>query len=221
MPPGVTYTPPGDTDVWRCHVLATPDEEHCVDRATDTTLFGAQFGAHGVDATGAAGSGKVRIPVGDTVDEQERVVPLRAVADPAPAPAPRNDPATELALEIVSDPARLAPMRRAVVAWARALDLTEDTVADLQLAVGEAAANGVEHAYPADSTGLVEVTLRLRRRRGRRVVAVRVSDQGRWRRPPADPGYRGRGIAMIRAVAHDVAITPGRRGTEVTFSLPA
>lgn len=175
----------------------------------------------------------MRIPVGDTVNEQERSVPLRTLAEPASPAGPADgaadgpaggraaDPATELALEVPSDPARLAPLRRSVVAWARALGLDDETVADLQLAVGEAAANGVEHAYPGDAAGLVEVTLRLRRRRGRRVVAVRVCDHGRWRRPPDDPGYRGRGIEMIRAVAHDVSIRPGAGGTEVTFSLPA
>ncbi|ODU02947.1 MAG: hypothetical protein ABS81_15965 [Pseudonocardia sp. SCN 72-86] len=146
---------------------------------------------------------------------------MRTLSEPAQPRAARPDPATELALEVSSDPALLAPMRRSVVAWARALGLAEETVADLQLAVGEAAANGVEHAYPADAAGLVEITLRLRRRRGRRVVAVRVCDHGSWRRPPADPGYRGRGIEMIRAVANEVAISPGPGGTEVTFSLPA
>ncbi|MBN9108076.1 MAG: ATP-binding protein [Pseudonocardia sp.] len=163
--------------------------------------------------------------MGDTVDEQERSVPLRTLADPARPRAGRAGPApappTELALQVPPDPAQLAPLRRSVVAWARALDLTEEIVADLQLAVGEAAANGVEHAYPDTTSGLVEVTVRLRRRRGRRIIAVRVCDHGCWRPPPADPGYRGRGIAMIRAVAHDVAINAGAGGTEVTFSLPA
>ncbi|GAY10782.1 serine phosphatase RsbU, regulator of sigma subunit [Pseudonocardia sp. N23] len=150
------------------------------------------------------------------MDEQERSVRLRALADPGPRTG-----ATELMLEVPSDPARLAPMRRAVVAWARALDLDEEMIADLQLAVGEAAANSVEHAYPLSADGRVEITLRLRRRRGHRLVDVRVCDHGHWRRPPADPGYRGRGLEMIRAVAHDVAISPGSAGTEVTFHLPA
>ncbi|MGD9988777.1 ATP-binding protein [Pseudonocardia sp.] len=152
--------------------------------------------------------------MGGTVDGQERDVPRWTLADP-------DSPATGLTLEVPADATRLAPMRRAVVAWARALDLSEETVADLQLAVGEAAANSVEHAYPAGAAGLVELALQLRRRRGRRLVMVRVRDHGRWRSPPADPGYRGRGLAMIRAVAHDVAIDPGPRGTEVTFSVPA
>lgn len=216
MPPGVTYDPSGDTDVWRCHIRATPDEEHCVDRPTDTTLSAVR----GDDAAGPGGPGKVRIPVGDTVDEQERGLPPHTLADPAHPDRTPTRPPAELLLEVVSDPARLAPMRRSVVAWARNHGLDEEIVADLQLAVGEAAANGVEHAYPAGAVGLVEVTLRLRRRRGRLAVVVRVCDHGRWRRPPADPGYRGRGIAMIRAVAHDVAVTPGPAGTEVTFSVP-
>lgn len=55
------------------------------------------------------------------------------------------------------------------------------------------------------------------------MIAVRVRDCGRWRRPAADPGYRGRGLQMIRAVAVDVVVAPGTTattGTEVSFAVP-
>lgn len=109
----------------------------------------------------------------------------------------------------------LGPMRRTVARWARSAGLGESLSTDLQLAVGEAVANGVEHAYRDASPGTVEIALELQDD----AVAARVSDRGHWRRPPALPGYRGRGLAMIRALARDVRIRPGVRGTVVTFEL--
>ena len=44
-------------------------------------------------------------------------------------------------------------MRRAVRAWATAAGLAEDAAEDLQLALGEALANAVEHAYRDGASG--------------------------------------------------------------------
>ena len=41
----------------------------------------------------------------------------------------------------------------AVVAWGATAALPEDTVEDLQLALGEALANAIEHAYRDQPTG--------------------------------------------------------------------
>jgi anti-anti-sigma factor len=51
-------------------------------------------------------------------------------------------------------------------------------------------------------------------------VLVRVGDSGAWRPPPADPGYRGRGLQIIRAVAVDVELTHGPQGTRIAFVVP-
>jgi len=164
----------------------------------------------------------MRGPVGDTTGGRRGSGGVD-VAHGADVP-----PAAELVLTIPADAARLSGLRRAVVDWAGGLGADEATVGDLQLAVGEAAANGVEHAYretePAGRGGtVVEVALCLLaggRAHDGRVIAVRVRDRGRWRRPPADPGRRGRGLAMIRAVAAGVVVRPGRSGTEVAFEVP-
>jgi len=52
----------------------------------------------------------------------------------------------DLRLTLTAIAAELGPMRRSLVEWARGRTTDESTVADLQLAVGEAVANGVEHA---------------------------------------------------------------------------
>jgi anti-anti-sigma factor len=120
-----------------------------------------------------------------------------------------------------ADAERLAPLRRRVAAWTTDCGLDADAVTDLQLALGEAVTNAVEHAYlggraePADEA--VEVVLRVLEDGA---VDVRVTDRGVWRPPPENPGYRGRGLALIRELAHDVRVEPGESGTVVRFRVP-
>ncbi|MBP2371218.1 SpoIIE family protein phosphatase [Pseudonocardia parietis] len=126
-----------------------------------------------------------------------------------------------LRIAIEADPKRLAPLRRAVGGWADLCGMGQDAANDLQLTVGEAVTNAIEHAYEgaaADDRAGVDLELALSADGS---VVARVSDGGRWRPPPADPGYRGRGIALIRELAHDVHIAPSETGTTVRFRLPA
>jgi serine/threonine-protein kinase RsbW len=129
--------------------------------------------------------------------------------------------------EVVSDlqcrliPARaesLPGLRRVVAAWARRSGLAAARVDDLVLAVDEAAANVVEHAYPHPGGVL---TVLARHRDDPTQVEVTVTDHGRWRPPPRDPGNRGRGLDLIRRLADDVEIRPSDHGTSVhmTWSL--
>ncbi|WP_300008417.1 PAS domain S-box protein [Pseudonocardia sp.] len=120
-----------------------------------------------------------------------------------------------LALDVPARGEELRPLRVRVAEWACAVGMGEDEAYDLQLALGEAAANVVEHAYP-DGPGRLRVDVG---HRGDRVV-VQVRDDGRWRPPAADPGHRGRGLALIRALAQDVELEPGIGGTAIRFSLP-
>ena len=53
-------------------------------------------------------------------------------------------------------------------------------------------------------------------------VDVEVIDTGTWRPPPADRGFRGRGLELISALAQDVEVThgpdgPAAGGTRVRF----
>ncbi|MBM7806715.1 PAS domain S-box-containing protein [Geodermatophilus bullaregiensis] len=113
-----------------------------------------------------------------------------------------------------ADPRRLSRVRRTVTAWARAAGLSEDGVDDLQLALGEALANAVEHAYAATGgTGRCEYRLA---RTADGSIDVCVRDEGVWRPVPADPGHRGRGLALISALASEVEVarTTDARGAE-------
>jgi anti-anti-sigma factor len=106
-------------------------------------------------------------------------------------------------------------MRREVTGWARRTGLTADETDDLQLAVGEAVANAVEHAYAAGEPG--EVRYRLTAVTG--AVQVEVADDGRWQ-PPGDPGYRGRGLLVIQGLGEALDVQHGDAGTRVRFVLP-
>ena len=115
-----------------------------------------------------------------------------------------------------ADPARLARVRRSVTAWTAAAGLDPEAVDDLQLALGEALANAVEHAYPGPGRdGECEYSLEGEPDGS---VRVRVRDDGTWRPAPADKGFRGRGIELIGALSTDVSIGPAEGGgTEVRF----
>jgi anti-anti-sigma factor len=113
-----------------------------------------------------------------------------------------------------ADPARLRGVRRTVTAWARAAGLGEDALDDLQLALGEALANAVEHAY-ATRGGEGRCEYRLGRTADGS-IDVCVRDEGVWRPAPADRGYRGRGLELISALAAEVEVarTPDDAGAD-------
>ncbi len=113
-------------------------------------------------------------------------------------------------------PEVLPGLRRAVQEWTDRLGLDPDVADDVRFTLGEAVANTVEHAYPPGRPGEFEYRVA---RDADGAVAVRVADAGRWREP-GDPGFRGRGLAMIRAMARDVRVDAGPTGTTVAFRLP-
>ncbi|MGY1696911.1 SpoIIE family protein phosphatase, partial [Geodermatophilus sp. SYSU D00814] len=115
-----------------------------------------------------------------------------------------------------ADPARLRGVRRAVSAWAADAGLPEDSVDDLQLALGEALANAVEHAY-AGNGGEGRCEYRLERTADGS-VDVCVRDEGVWRPAPADRGHRGRGLELISALATDVEVARTPDGDGVAGS---
>jgi anti-anti-sigma factor len=124
-----------------------------------------------------------------------------------------------LTARLPADPRRLSGIRRVVAAWTAAAGLPGDTAEDLQLALGEALANAVEHAYAA-SPDDGECRYRVAREADGS-VRVEVRDTGLWRPPPADRGYRGRGLELIEALGTDVEVVhaPGVAGTTVRFRM--
>jgi anti-sigma regulatory factor (Ser/Thr protein kinase) len=116
-----------------------------------------------------------------------------------------------------ADPRRLSAVRRAVAAWAAQAALSEDAAADLQLLLSEAATNAVEHAYRGTGGGEFVYSVRRGPDGG---IRVTVQDFGRWRPPPDDPGYRGRGLAVIHNLAQEVTLHHTDHGTRIAFTVP-
>ncbi|MCW2717211.1 SpoIIE family protein phosphatase [Pseudonocardia sp.] len=111
----------------------------------------------------------------------------------------------------------LPGMRRAVRAWSVASGLGDEQLDDLQFALGEAVSNAVEHAYRDEAPGTVRYRLE---RTASGDVKGEIVDTGTWRPVPADPGHRGRGLEMIRALTEDVVVETHDGGTTVRFTVP-
>lgn len=117
-------------------------------------------------------------------------------------------------LEVPAKPEYLLLARLAATSVGRSAGASEETIADLKLAVTEAVANAVRHAYPEGAPG--RVTVELFSSPGRLEIAV--SDTGLGLTEPDRPvlegsGESGMGLSIIRAVADEVELTSGPDGT--------
>jgi anti-anti-sigma factor len=118
-----------------------------------------------------------------------------------------------LRLRLPAEATQLRGMRAALRAWLAGAGVGPGDGELVVLAAGELAANSIEHAYAPGEPGEVEVELS-RDREGTLTLLVR--DAGRWRPPPADPGERGRGLAIVRALMHAVDVDDGASGSSVS-----
>jgi GAF domain-containing protein/anti-sigma regulatory factor (Ser/Thr protein kinase) len=122
----------------------------------------------------------------------------------------RRADSERLELRVAAVPDSLATMRRALRSWLLAAGADEDLTYDALVAVGEAAANAVEHAYgPDDREFAVAAEMD-----GEDAVFT-VSDRGRWR--GSRGSNRGRGLTLMRELMDDVRVDSGDEGTVVTL----
>jgi serine/threonine-protein kinase RsbW len=112
--------------------------------------------------------------------------------------------------------AHLALVRRELKVWASTVGLSVPDADGLLLASYEALANAAEHAYSGHGPRVVDLVAT--KQNG--YVEVTVRDYGCWRPEPADPGFRGRGLLMIRNLAHDAEIRKEPDGTTVRMRWP-
>jgi serine/threonine-protein kinase RsbW len=116
-----------------------------------------------------------------------------------------------------ADPNQLTVIRHELARWLVPLRLTEEETADVVLAVDEAAANAVLHAYGPDESGAVELTLWTEPGPGRNDASlfIEVVDHGHWRPPEAPTVGGGRGIGLMNKVVESVLIHYDDRGSRV------
>jgi anti-sigma regulatory factor (Ser/Thr protein kinase) len=111
--------------------------------------------------------------------------------------------------EYPARPDQLEVIRSDLRSWLRDQVVAPEDETALALAVSEAAANSIEHAYRSTARGTVRVQANLTT--GGEALLV-VADDGGWRQPVSKAGTRGRGLAMVAEAVDDFAIDaePGR-----------
>ncbi len=103
----------------------------------------------------------------------------------------------------------------------RHFTLGAERTSELLLAVNEAVANATEFAYiDASRRGTIDVSASYDVDSD--TLAVTVNDRGHWRHlsgpPSAERQFRGRGIALMRALADEARIDSTPQGTHVTLT---
>lgn len=114
-----------------------------------------------------------------------------------------------------ADPRQLVLIRRQLASWLAPLSLAADEVDGIVLAVDEAAANVVCHAYGAGESGPVELTLWTEDGPEGSTLCLEIVDHGRWCPPTEEPVGGGLGICLMNAMADAVLIHYDARGSRV------
>ena len=121
-----------------------------------------------------------------------------------------------LQLEFPAHVSQLAPTRAALRSWLTRARVDPVQTQDMVIAVGEAIANAIEHGHRHSPEGIIS----LRATALFDQVQLTVVDTGSWKPPRPDAAaHRGRGIKLMRALMHSVAINPGATGTLVQLSV--
>lgn len=121
---------------------------------------------------------------------------------------------------LAATPAAARQVRVRVRQWLARHQWPVEDAEDVELAVSEAVANVVDHAYPPLVSGPVSVHAWVSNdpRTPQRRVVMAVSDRGRWAaHHPASPSpaVRGHGLPMMRAVMAELHIQSSANGTTV------
>lgn len=128
----------------------------------------------------------------------------------------------ELRIELLADLAVPSIVRERCRRWLDGFGWPPDERDDVVMAVHEAVANVIDHAYRDRDPGPVRVTATMRLLGGERgQVDLAVRDWGRWRPVEPDPGFRGHGLQVMNACMRSVEVRRGPAGTEVAMTSPA
>jgi serine/threonine-protein kinase RsbW len=125
-------------------------------------------------------------------------------------------------LTIPAKPEYITLGRLALTGLARVRPFSDETLADLKLALTEACSNSVRHAYGSDEDGHVQISYQLTPGR----IEIEVVDDGEGFDPSFDGEPAGElsegglGIAIIRAIADEFELdsSAGSRGSRLRFA---
>lgn len=114
-----------------------------------------------------------------------------------------------------ASPSNIGLLRNHVAGLARECGLDDRTVADVKLAVSEAATNAYVHGYREDGG-----TIRVEADISDGELRIRVCDKGIGMAPRPDSPGLGLGLPVIASVAQHVEIVRDGPGTEVHMAFP-
>ena len=125
--------------------------------------------------------------------------------------------APDLELSLPARAENVAVVRHMLGGIGDALDLDHEVLADIKLAVSEACANVVVHAYAETGPGFMDLEVSTFDHH----LAVVVRDHGRGMTPRADSPGLGVGLPLIASLAETLELTNGADGgTEVRMTFP-
>ncbi|ANZ39652.1 hypothetical protein BBK82_30035 [Lentzea guizhouensis] len=122
-----------------------------------------------------------------------------------------------LDLTFRAEPGQLYAARSTLRTWLSQCGLSTSLSQGILLAVGEACANAVEHAYRDVTRQQIRVRAESSATTG---LLVTVADTGTWKTPTTDPtARRGHGTTIMQTMMDEVAILPDPTGTTVTMQV--
>ena len=144
-----------------------------------------------------------------------------AIAGGAASNGPSNDDVAVLVADVQPLPERLVTrwpadadalggLRHLLRRWLAGHGAGENEIYDITVAVQEAAANAVEHAY---APGTAAFTVDAHNEQGE--IVVTVTDRGSWREARGE--NRGRGFPLMRGLMESVEVQPADHGTSVVL----
>jgi anti-sigma regulatory factor (Ser/Thr protein kinase) len=118
--------------------------------------------------------------------------------------------ADRVELSLPAESRSLATLRRVLGRWLKSAGAGETEIYETLVAVGEASANAIAHAYPAGDASFEVSAVREDLQ-----VEITVRDFGSWR--PARGEERRRGLTLMEQLMAEVEIDKGERGTTVVL----
>jgi anti-anti-sigma factor len=124
-------------------------------------------------------------------------------------------PVPPLQLALPSARSSLTTARDAFADWLSRLDATADDADALHLAMVEVVTNAIEHAYPREAPGIIELDATLGSDGS---VTCLITDHGSWRPPDPADADRGHGLMVAGHVVDKLLVShPVAGGTTVTL----
>ena len=192
---------PGATLVLYTDGLVEVPGEH-LDRGLERLATAAQAGpAEAEPLCDAILAGTLLDP--DVADDVTLVVLRTVGAEPS-----------RLELTIPADPWALQAMRATTTQWLARASTDDTEIYEIVLALNEAVENSIEHGHRG-SDRLIALLLE----REDDHVRITIRDEGSWREADQsiEPGERGRGFTLMRAMMDEVTIDTDADGTAVVM----